>query len=62
VEKRQLKIYQLQGEEYILQERSRFAPSIDLATVMETAVQEAYDRNSSFAIRNLQQRLINGSL
>jgi Uma2 family endonuclease len=60
--KQQLKIYQLQGETYILQERSRFVPLIDLAAVMETAVQETYDRNSSFAIRNLQQRLTAGNL
>jgi Uma2 family endonuclease len=60
--KRQIKIYQLQGEEYILQERSRFAPSIDLAAVMETAIRETYDRNSSFAIRNLQQRLNTGTI
>ncbi len=60
--KQQLKIYQLQSEEYILQERSRFAPSINLAAVMETAVQETYDRNSSFAIRNLQRRLMTGMI
>jgi hypothetical protein len=34
-----------------LQKCSRFAPAIDLATVIETAVQETYDRNSSLAIR-----------
>jgi Uma2 family endonuclease len=60
--KQQLKIYLLQGEEYILQERSRFAPSIDLAAVMETAIKETYDRNSSFAIHKLQQRLISRNL
>ncbi len=58
--KQHLKIYQLQGKTYTLQERSRFVPSIDLAAVIETAVQETYDRNSSFAIRNLQQRLTAG--
>jgi Uma2 family endonuclease len=55
--KQVLKIYRLQDGAYVLQDWSELAPSIALPTVIQTVVQEAYDRNSSFAIRNLQKRL-----
>lgn len=54
-----LKIYQLQTGEYVQEERSRFFPAIDLAAISQIAIQETGDRNSSFAVRNLRQRLIN---
>jgi Uma2 family endonuclease len=52
-----LKIYQLEAGDYELKSQSRFFPSLDLADLLKTVVQEAYARNSSFAIRNLRQRL-----
>jgi Uma2 family endonuclease len=55
--KKSLKIYQLQNEKYVLQSQSRFFPTIDIPNIVQTAVKETYDRNSSFAIRNLRQRL-----
>jgi Uma2 family endonuclease len=51
-----LKIYQLEAGDYELKSQSRFFPSLDLADLLKTVVQEAYARNSSFAIRNLRQR------
>jgi Uma2 family endonuclease len=56
--KKSLKIYQLQAGKYILQSQSQFFPAIDISNIVQTAVKETYNRNSSFAIRNLRQRLI----
>jgi Uma2 family endonuclease len=55
--KQRLQIYQLQDEQYVLCDRSRFFPDLDLVSILETATQETNERNSSFAIRNLRQRL-----
>ena len=58
---KQLLIYQLQGEEYILQEKSLYFPKIQLQEVIARCLQIAYERNTSAAIRDLKQRLDNGS-
>jgi hypothetical protein len=55
--KQSLKIYQFQAGQYVLQTQSRWFPGIDITAIVETVVKETYDRNSSFAIRNLRQRL-----
>jgi Uma2 family endonuclease len=55
--KQRLQIYQLQNDQYILCDRSRIFPNIDISAIVEIAIQETDDRNSSFAIRNLRQRL-----
>ena len=57
--KKQLLIYQLQGEEYILQEKSLYFPKIQLQEVIARCLQIAYERNTSAAIRDLKQRLNN---
>jgi Uma2 family endonuclease len=58
--KQGLKIYQFQDGGYVLQSQSGLFPAIDVAAVLQTVVREAYARNSSFAIRNLRQRLSTG--
>jgi hypothetical protein len=60
--KKQLLIYQLQGEEYILQEKSLYFPKIQLQEVITRCLQIAYERNTSAAIRDLKQRLGNRPL
>jgi Uma2 family endonuclease len=60
--KQSLKIYQFQAGEYVLQTHSRYFPEIDITAIAQTVVKETYDRNSSFAIRNLRQRLNSGDL
>lgn len=59
--KKQLLIYQLQGAEYILQEKSLYFPNIQLQEVIARCLQIAYERNTSAAIRDLKQRLANES-
>jgi Uma2 family endonuclease len=58
--KKQLLIYQLQGAEYNLQEKSLYFPEIQLKEVIYRCLQIAYDRNTSAAVRDLKQRLDNG--
>jgi Uma2 family endonuclease len=58
--KKSLKIYQLQSGSYGLQSQSLLFPAYDIPAMIQTVVQETYVRNSSFAIRNLRQRLIAG--
>lgn len=55
--KRQLLIYQLQGIKYSLQTHSRYFPTMNLAEIVTKALQVAYQRNTSAAIRDLKQRL-----
>jgi Uma2 family endonuclease len=55
--KQKLLIYQFQETGYQLQTQSRYFPAIDLAAVIAQAVQVAYDRNTSAAIRQLRQQL-----
>jgi Uma2 family endonuclease len=50
----QLRIHQLQGNTYLLQTQSRYFPEIDLQSVVDRALQIAYDRNTSAAIRDLR--------
>jgi Uma2 family endonuclease len=54
-------IYQLQGATYQLKTDSRYFPDVDLQSATARCVQIAYDRNSSTAIRDLRQRLVNSS-
>jgi Uma2 family endonuclease len=54
--KKQLLIYQLQGAEYILQEKSFYFPKIELKEVIAQCLQIAYERSTSAAIRDLKQR------
>jgi Uma2 family endonuclease len=54
--KKQLLIYQLQGAEYILQEKSLYFSKIELKEVIAQCLQIAYERNTSAAIRDLKQR------
>jgi Uma2 family endonuclease len=53
--RRNLLIYQLNGEEYQLQTHSRHFPELDLPSIIDRCVQIAYDRNTSAAIRDLKQ-------
>jgi Uma2 family endonuclease len=57
----QLSLYQLQETGYVSQERSRYFPDRDLADIISRCLQIAYDRNTSAAIRDLKQRLVDGS-
>jgi Uma2 family endonuclease len=58
--KKSLRIYQLQAGVYGLQSQSLLFPAYDIPAMIQTVVEETYARNSSFAIRNLRQRLITG--
>lgn len=58
--KNQLLIYQLQGADYNLQEKSLYFPHIQLQDVISRCLKIAYERNTSAAIRDLKQRLGNG--
>ena len=57
----QLCIHQLQDNAYCLVAQSRYFPAIDLQSMVDRCLQLAYDRNTSAAIRDLRQRLQNGS-
>jgi Uma2 family endonuclease len=52
-----LRVYQFQGNTYTLQTQSRYFPNTDLQSAIDRALQIAYDRNTSTAIRDLRQRL-----
>ncbi|NEO88069.1 MAG: Uma2 family endonuclease [Spirulina sp. SIO3F2] len=55
--KQKLLIYQLQGHEYVTQAQSRYFPERDVAAIAAQAIQVAYERNTSAAIRALKQQL-----
>ncbi len=55
--KNQLLIYQLQDEGYTLESSSRYFPNINVFEVVRDCLQIAYERNTSFAIRQLRQKL-----
>ncbi|MDZ8052221.1 MAG: Uma2 family endonuclease [Aulosira sp. ZfuVER01] len=55
--KQRLLVYQLQGDEYQLQTKSRYFPEFDLQSAIARCVQIAYERNTSAAIRHLRQQL-----
>ncbi|MEH2060344.1 MAG: Uma2 family endonuclease [Nostoc sp.] len=54
---KQLYIYQLQGQSYIIQNHSKYFPNINLQDIIFRCFQVAYERNTSAAIRELKQRL-----
>jgi Uma2 family endonuclease len=56
---RQLKIYGLENNAYVERAESRYFPGINLFAIVEETVQVACDRNTSFAIRSLRQKLQN---
>jgi hypothetical protein len=55
--RQQLAIYELRGKDYVQPERSRYFPGAPVREVVARAVQIAYERNTSAAIRDLRQRL-----
>lgn len=58
---KQLLVYQLQDTEYLIQRQSQYFPNINLQDMVAQCLQVAYERNTSAAIRELKQRLENGS-
>ena len=55
--RQQLVIYQLQGNEYIGQSSSRYFPGIEVVPIVSQALETAYSRNTSAAIRELKRWL-----
>lgn len=56
---KKLLVYQLQGDEYIELDKSRYFPNINFEDIITQCLQVAYERNTSAAIRDLKQRLGN---
>ncbi|MBD1842418.1 Uma2 family endonuclease [Cyanobacteria bacterium FACHB-63] len=54
---KQLRIYGLENDAYVLQERSRFFPEIPIFEIVAECVQITSKRTTSAAIRALRQRL-----
>ncbi len=54
---KQLRIYGLENDAYVLQERSRFFPEIPILEIVAECVQITSERSTSAAIRALRQRL-----
>lgn len=52
-----LEIYELIGEEYQQKEFSRYFPTLDLQTLVETCLIEANESGTGVAIRSLRERL-----
>lgn len=50
-------IYSLENDEYIIQNRSRYFPDIDVLELIHDCFKIANERNSSAAIRQLRQKL-----
>lgn len=57
--KQQLLIYQLQKNEYIVTNQSRYFPEMNLPAMVTECLQAAYDRNTSAAIRHLKNSFEN---
>jgi len=57
----QLLIYQLQIEEYVLSQHSRYFPDLPLQNITTRCIQIAYERNTSAAIRDLKHQLNSAS-
>ena len=55
-----LRMYQLQGDEYVATDRSRYFPSLNVTEMVARALQVAQKRNTSTAIRDLKQRVARG--
>ncbi|MBD2184216.1 Uma2 family endonuclease [Planktothrix sp. FACHB-1355] len=56
---KKLLVYQLQGDEYIELDKSRYFPNINIQDIITQCLQVAYERNTSAAIRDLKQQLSN---
>lgn len=56
--KKQLRIYGLENDAYVLQERSRFFPELPILEIVAECVQITSERSTSAAIRALRQRLL----
>ncbi|WP_370569751.1 Uma2 family endonuclease [Sphaerospermopsis sp. LEGE 00249] len=54
---KQLLIYQLQQNSYLLQSYSHYFPNFDIHEIVEQSLQTAYNRNTSAAIRELRKFL-----
>ncbi|MBW4442208.1 MAG: Uma2 family endonuclease [Plectolyngbya sp. WJT66-NPBG17] len=54
---KQLRIYGLENDAYMLREESRFFPDIPILDIVAECVQIALERSTSAAIRDLRQRL-----
>lgn len=55
--KKKLLVYQLQGDEYIVQTHSRYFPNFNLQDAIARCLKVAYDRNTSAAIQDLKKKL-----
>ncbi len=55
--KKQLLVYQLQGNDYVVQSQSQYLPSVNLSDMLNRCLQIAYERNTSAAIRSLKREL-----
>lgn len=49
-------IYQLENDQYVLKETSRFFPEIDVKTIASQCLQDAAERGTGAAIRELRSR------
>lgn len=54
---KQLRVYGLENDAYVLQERSRFFPEIPILEIVAECIQTTSERSTSAAIRALRQRL-----
>ncbi|MBE9009167.1 Uma2 family endonuclease [Pseudanabaenaceae cyanobacterium LEGE 13415] len=54
---KQLRIYALENDSYVLQERSRFFPEMPILDIVAECVQIASESSTSAAIRNLRRKL-----
>lgn len=59
---KQLLIYQLQQNSYLLQSYSHHFPNFDIHEIVEQILQTAYNRNTSVAIRELRKFLNSGEM
>ena len=54
-----IKIYNLQNEQYVVSNRSRYFPDINILNLIADCFQVANNRNTSTAIRQLRQKINN---
>lgn len=50
-------IYCLSGDRYLIKERSRYFPALDVLSLIAQCFEIANERNTSVAIRQLRQKL-----
>ncbi|MEM7727286.1 MAG: Uma2 family endonuclease [Cyanobacteria bacterium P01_A01_bin.45] len=55
--KNQLKIYNLENEQYLEKKSSRYFPDMEVIEIVNESLQIAYSRNTSAAIRELKRKL-----